>query len=131
MNRDTPLILVVDDNVQVREWMRTILDVKGYRVLEAGDGNEALAQYALHQPELVVIDIYMPGRDGLETIMLIRKQHRTVKILAISGNFYKGYTVDAMAEALGATGMLQKPFNTKELLDRVETLLKRADRNGN
>jgi two-component system KDP operon response regulator KdpE len=124
MNRDTPLILIVDDNVQVRRWMRTILEVKGYRVLEAGDGSEALAQYALHQPELVVIDIYMPGRDGLETITLIRKQHVTVKILAISGNFSKGYNVGAMAEALGAKGTLSKPFNSKELLDQVETLLK-------
>jgi len=124
MNRDMPLILVVDDDVQARKWTLTFLEVEGYEVLEAKDGNEALALSTLHQPDLVVIDVYMPGKEGLKTIQLMRKQHLTVKILAISGHFYEGYDVGTVAKAFGASAILPKPFSTKELLDQIETLLK-------
>ncbi|MBI3806563.1 MAG: response regulator [Nitrospirae bacterium] len=119
-----PLILVVDDDVQARKWMQTVLEAEGYRVLEAGDGNEALAQYALHQPDLVVMDIYMPGKEGLETILQLSNHYLTVKVLAVSGNFYEGYDVGTLAKSFGAKGILPKPFSAKELLDQVETLLK-------
>jgi DNA-binding response OmpR family regulator len=124
MNRDMPLILVVDDDVQARKWTLTFLEVEGYEVLEAKDGNEALALSTLHQPDLVVIDVYIPGKEGLKTIQLMRKQHLTVKILAISGHFYEGYDVGTVAKAFGANAILPKPFSTKELLDQIETLLK-------
>lgn len=124
MSKDTPLILVVDDDDQVRKWTLTFLEVEGYEVLEAKDGNEALALSTLHHPDLVVIDVYMPGKEGLETIQLMRKQHLTVKIIAISGHFYEGYDVGTIAKAFGANAILPKPFSAKELLNQVETLLK-------
>ena len=118
------MILVVDDDVQARKWTLTFLEVEGYEVLEAKDGNEALALSTLHQPDLVVINVYIPGKEGLKTIQLMRKQHLTVKILAISGHFYEGYDVGTVAKAFGANAILPKPFSTKELLDQIETLLK-------
>jgi DNA-binding response OmpR family regulator len=124
MSKDTPVILVVVDDVQVRKWTLTFLEVEGYEVLEAKNGNEALALSTLHQPDLVVIDVYMPGEEGLETIQLMRKQHLTVKTIAISGHFYEGYDVGTIAKAFGANAILSKPFSTKELLNHIETLLK-------
>lgn len=124
MSKATPVILVVDDDVQVRKWTLTFLEVEGYEVLEAKDGNESLALCTLHQPDLVVIDVYMPGKEGLETILLMRKHHSAVKILAISGHFHEGDDVGTTAKSFGANAILAKPFSTKELLNQIETLLK-------
>jgi|CXWL01.1.fsa_nt_gi DNA-binding response OmpR family regulator len=124
MSKDTPLILVVDDDVQARKWTLTFLEVEGYEALEAKDGNEALALSTLHQPDLVVIDVHMPGKEGLETILLMRKHHLTAKILAISDHFYEGDDVGTIAKSFGANAILSRPFSIKEFLDHIETLLK-------
>jgi DNA-binding response OmpR family regulator len=124
MSKDIPLILVVNDDVQAGKWTRTFLEVEGYEALEAKDGNEALALSTLHQPDLAVIDVYMPGKEGLETIRLMRKHYLTVKILAISGHFHEGDDVGTTAKSFGANAILSKPFSTKELLNHIETLLK-------
>ncbi len=124
MSKDTLLILVVDDDVQAGKWTRTLLEVEGYEALEAKDGNEALALSTLHQPDLAVIDVHMPGKEGLETIQLMRKHHLTAKILAISDHFYEGDDVGTIAKSFGANAILSRPFSIKEFLDHIETLLK-------
>ncbi len=124
MSKDTPLILVVDDDVQAGKWTRTRLEVEGYEALEAKDGNEALALSTLHQPDLAVIEVYMPGEEGLEAILLMRRHYLTVKILAISGHFHEGDDVGTTAISFGANAILSKPFSTEELLKHIKTLLK-------
>jgi CheY-like chemotaxis protein len=125
MSKDTPLILVVDDDVQAGKWTRTLLEVEGgYEVLEAKDGNEALALSTHHQPDLAVIDVYMPGGEGLEAILLMRRHYLRVKILAISGHFHEGDDAGRIAKSFGANAILSRPFSTEELLNCIETLLK-------
>ncbi len=116
-------VLVVDDDRQLRTWLRTLLEAKGHRVLEAGEGNEGLARYDFHQPDLVVLDIYLPGKEGLETILLLRKKNPGVKILAVSGNLIEGYDVCRSAKAFGARDTLAKPFSAEVFLERVGRLL--------
>lgn len=126
-----PVILVVDDDVQIREWMKGVLERDGYSVLEAGNGNQACAWYDRLQPDLVVMDMYMPDKEGLETILKMRRHRVPAKILAISGNFYESYDVGAIAKTFGAETALQKPFSAKELLEQVKLLLETGDRSGN
>jgi two-component system nitrogen regulation response regulator NtrX len=123
MNRNMPTILVVDDDLQVRQWMREVLEEKGYKVFEAGNGNEALVRYALHQPDLVVMDIYMPGMEGLETILQLQKHSLIVKVLVVSGESTERLEQCAKTKALAAKHFLPKPFSAEALVDRVSALL--------
>jgi len=116
-------VLIVDDDPQIRSWLRELLDAEGHQVIEAGDGNEALACFHRSHPDLVVLDIYMPNKDGLETILLLRKIDPDVKILALSGGVIKGYDVYKPAKAFGAQAALGKPFSAKEFLTHVDGLL--------
>lgn len=119
-------ILVVEDDEQLRSWLRKLLESKGYSVLEAGDGNKALAWINRERPDLIVLDIYLPDRDGLETLLQLRKGGQTFKVLAISGKFDAGHSTDALAIILGACETLAKPFAASVFLERVERLLKPA-----
>lgn len=116
-------ILVADDDPQIRSLLRGLLDAKGHQVVEARDGNECLACFHSAHPDLVVLDIYMPDKDGLETIQLLRKSDPAVKILVISGNQIKGFDPCQSAKAFGAQDTLEKPFSAEEFLERVERLL--------
>lgn len=116
-------VLVIDDDPQIRSWLRDLLDAEGHHVVEAGDGNEGLACFHRSHPDLVVLDIYMPNKDGLETILLLRNIDPDVKILALSGGVIKGYDVYTPAKRLGAQVALVKPFGAKEFLAHVERLL--------
>lgn len=116
-------ILIADDDPQIRSLLRGLLDAKGHQVVEARDGNECLACFHRAHPDLVVLDIYMPDKDGLETILMLRKSDPAVKILVISGNLINGYDVCQSAKAFGAQASLVKPFSAEEFLERVERLL--------
>jgi two-component system, chemotaxis family, chemotaxis protein CheY len=78
-------ILVVDDEELLRETLRAFLELEGHTVLEASDGMEAVELCASEQPDILVTDLVMPARDGLETIRHSRRKHPGVKIVAISG----------------------------------------------
>lgn len=104
------------------------MEERSHVVFETGEGNEALAKYDLHQPDLIVMDIYLPGKEGLETILSLRRKNPTVKILAISGNFIKGYDVCRSAKAFGAQDTLAKPFSAEVFLKCAEKLLVAVDR---
>lgn len=119
-------ILVVDDDPQIRSWLRGLLDAEGHQVVEAKDGNQGLACFHRVHPDLVVLDIYMPDREGLETILLLRKSDPAVKVLAISGGVPGGLDVcDVchLGKAFGAQDTLMKPFSAEEFRKRVERLL--------
>ena len=120
-----PSVLVVDDEDQLRQLIRKILEQAGYQVIEARDGKEAIAQYRLEPSDLVIIDVLMPGQDGLETTSMLRREFPNVKIIAITGSREMIGVLSFLdvAKMLGAQRALQKPFQMQALLDTVQATL--------
>jgi DNA-binding response OmpR family regulator len=122
MRDDT--ILIIDDEPMIRHLATRILDRAGYRALSAANGILGLACFRRERPALVITDLIMPEREGIETIRHIRREGADTPIIAISGGTLTG-TADflAMARELGATAILRKPFEPIELLLLVERCL--------
>src|SRR5258708_4296770 len=114
--------------------IRLLLERAGHSVEVAGDGHKGLAAFEHGDFDLLFLDIFMPGMDGLETMRHILRQQRTIPIIVISG---RPLVVDAgsepdflaMATKLGAVSSLPKPFKPSALLTLVESCLKGRDRN--
>ncbi len=121
-----PLILIADDNQQICGWLRAVLEAEGHRVLEAADGKEAMATVEREAPDLMILDMYLPVQDGLETILLLHNSQSLIKILAISGQPLPGYDILKIATAFGAHGALEKPFSRDSLLQQVQNLVSPA-----
>ena len=120
-----PSVLVVDDEDQLRQLIREILEQAGYQVTEARDGKEAVQQYRLAPADVVIMDILMPEQDGLETTSTLRREFPNVKIIAITGSSEMIGILSFLdvAKMLGAHRALQKPFEMKTLLDIVQAEL--------
>jgi CheY-like chemotaxis protein len=117
-------ILVVDDDDQFRSMLRQVLGREGYEVVEARNGREGMALYRAEPTDLVISDILMPEREGLQTIRELRREFPEAKIIAVSGggpggtmNFLKA------AKLLGAERTLWKPFELDELRQVVREVL--------
>ena len=117
------LILVADDDEKVCRWLRTVLEVEGYRVIEAADGRQALRIIQRESPDLVILDVYLPVQDGLETILRLHSNQLPVKVLAISGQAVQGYDILKIAAIFGAHATLEKPFSVDRLLLGVRALI--------
>ena len=117
-------ILVIDDDGQVRDAIRRILERAGHTVLDAADGEAGIRLYRERPTDLIITDIFMPEQDGIETIQQLRREFPGVKIIAISGGD-RTRTMDLRkdAELLGASRSLRKPFELTELLKAVSELL--------
>lgn len=118
-----PRVLVVDDEEQIRRAVRRALSTRGYEVLEASDGEEALAIAASSQPDLVILDLNLPALDGLAVCERLR---RTTAIPILVLSVREEETDKVAALDLGADDYLTKPFGIEELLARVRALLRRA-----
>ncbi|HXC67262.1 MAG TPA: response regulator [Nitrospiraceae bacterium] len=120
-----PSVLVVDDEDQLRQLIREILEQAGYQVTEARDGKEAVQQYRLAPADVVIMDILMPEQDGLETTSTLRREFPNVKIIAITGSSEMIGILSFLdvAKMLGAHRALQKPFEMQTLLDTVQAEL--------
>src|SRR5713226_8530283 len=120
-------ILVIDDEASVRYTLARILVNGGYEVVTADDGEHGLAVFHKDRPDLVICDLIMPHRDGIETIAQIRRESPALKIIAISGGGRGGQAmnVDGLATALeaGANEVIVKPFRNEDLLSRVRSIL--------
>ena len=114
-------ILVVDDDAAIRSLFHKILARAGYRVMEAADGAQALAAMSEGGVDLVITDLVMPEKEGIETIVEIRKSYPQVKIAAVSGAFGGKYL--EAASLLGADAALAKPVSEETLVDTVRRLL--------
>lgn len=117
-------VLVVDDDVVIRSYVKLILEAEGYVVLEAEDGKAALERLEAARPDLLVVDIFMPEKDGIEIIVEAREQGLTIPILAMSG----GGEIHApeflsYAVSLGANAVLQKPFSRDQIVNTLKSLL--------
>jgi PAS domain S-box-containing protein len=115
-------ILVADDEAGVRSYLRGVLEEAGYQVLEAADGDQALKEARAGHVDLVITDLVMPGREGLETIRALRKEAAGVGIIAISGAL--GPEFLEIARVLGAQAVLPKPLDAGQLLAKVAEVLK-------
>ena len=124
-------ILVVDDDPNVIEILTECLRSKGYETESASDGDEALAKYDRFQPDLVVLDVALPKKDGFEVCDTIRARdvHRDVPVIMISADSIQ----DSMVKGLraGAQDYLKKPFSLKEMLVKIENYLTQANRKKN
>ena len=117
-------ILVIDDDGQVRGAIRRILERAGHTVLDAADGEAGIRVYRERPADLIITDIFMPERDGIETIQQLRREFPGVKIIAISGgDRTRSMDLGKDAELLGASRSLRKPFELTELLKAVSELL--------
>ncbi|MGQ9832999.1 MAG: response regulator transcription factor [Candidatus Villigracilaceae bacterium] len=119
----SPNVLVVDDEKSLREFVERNLDARGFNVLTASNGLEALDIFQKHNIDLVILDIMMPHLDGLETTRRIR-QTSTVPIIILTALGEE--TEKVRAFDLGADDYLTKPFGTGELVSRVKAVLRRA-----
>ncbi len=117
-------ILLVDDDDAIRRLGQRLLARAGHEVREARNGNEALALYGQVAADVVILDLIMPDKEGLETIRELRRQHPGVKIVAMSGGG-RGSAEDYLQLALmmGARRILPKPFSKEELYAAVDALL--------
>ena len=113
-------ILVVDDHEDIRVLLRDILEEQGYQVFEAGDAKQALEQFGLVNFDLVITDLIMPEREGIETIRELRAMKPSLKILAISGAVEGCYL--RTARLLGADEILRMPFEAETIVRTVERL---------
>ena len=120
-------ILVVDDEQQILRAVRRALAARGYEVVSAVDGEDALVEAEASMPDLVVLDLNLPGIDGLEVCRRLRVWTR-VPILILSVREDEAGKVEALD--LGADDYLTKPFGVEELLARVRALLRRAKPEG-
>jgi DNA-binding response OmpR family regulator len=115
---------VIDDDPQIREMLGQLLERAEYEVLVAPDGKVALKLHQANPARLIITDIVMPEKEGLETIMEFRRNFPTVKIIAISGGGRIGPTEYLhSAKLLGAHRTLSKPFEVQALLDAIRELL--------
>jgi len=119
-----PRILLIDDEEPLRTLLRTTLERAGYEVIEASDGQMGLQLLAESSVDLVITDLVMPEKEGLETILELRRQNGSAKIIAISGGGRINPKVNlVIAEKFGALRTLAKPFSQQEILDAVAEVL--------
>jgi two-component system, OmpR family, response regulator len=121
------MVLVVDDDAYITDLIATGLRFVGFEVETAGDGREALAKIASTRPDLVVLDIAMPGLDGLDVIERLRRDGVTTPVVFLTARDAPADRVKGLH--LGADDYITKPFSLDELLARIEAILRRVSPN--
>lgn len=119
-----PTILVIDDEADIRGLLRLALEEAGYLVREACEGEEGLAMAKRESCALAIVDLFMPGKEGLETILALRRELPAIKLIAISGGSGHPDLLDAAA-AFGANRTIHKPFELDAVLTSIAALLEK------
>jgi CheY-like chemotaxis protein len=118
-------ILIADDNENIREVMVDALKMKGYETIAVNDGVEVIRVLQKETVDLIILDIIMPNKEGLETLMEVKAINADIKVMAITGKTYiTGYDNLFAAKAFGADSTMRKPFHIDSLIEAVETTLK-------
>ena len=117
-----PTILVVEDEKSIRRVVRTYLESAGYHVISADNGPDALEMADAHRPELIVLDLNLPGMDGMEVAARLR-QKSDVYILMLTARTEEQDRIAGLQ--IGADDYLTKPFSPREMVARVEAILRR------
>jgi excisionase family DNA binding protein len=116
-----PLVLVVDDDARLREFMRVNLEMEGYTVREASSADEALAALEDQAPQLVLLDVVMPGVDGWQMLQRMQERHGSIPVIMFSGKVDDESAADA--EQRGARAFVGKPFDPQQLIERAKQLV--------
>jgi DNA-binding response OmpR family regulator len=117
-------ILIIDDEAMIRDLLVNILEREGYETVTASGGKDGIKIHQENPADLIITDLLMPEKDGLETIMELRRDFKDVKIIAMSG----GGKIDPetylqIAKTMGAIEIITKPFDLRELLKTIQELL--------
>src|SRR6188472_2889670 len=115
-------ILVIDDEDSIRHLLKDVLEKAKHQVLEARDGREGLTLYQKNKVDLVLMDILMPGTDGLEATLQLTREYLDAKIIAMTGAQGDRNFLD-VAKLFGAHQAFEKPFDLKAMLSAVEAEL--------
>jgi DNA-binding response OmpR family regulator len=122
VKRDGKRVLLVDDDTEIVESMRTVLESRGYQILVARDGNQGLMMAEKDEPDLVVLDMMMPKRSGFLVLEKLRRSRPVpMKVIMITAN--EGSRHKAYAEMLGVDDYIRKPFAMDRLLASIDKLL--------
>jgi CheY-like chemotaxis protein len=114
-------VLIVDDDRLAQATFRVLLELKGYRVLLAEDGDEALQLLRHHPVDVVLLDILMPNKDGIETLIEIRRRMPGLPVLVISGGgVRKRQDLLSLALKFGASATLSKPLSSQQVLQYLD-----------
>ncbi len=120
-------ILIVEDNPVVRQTLAQILEGEGYETVIARDGNEGILLYETERPDLVITDMVMPEKEGIETIRTVLLRNPNAKIIAISGGGRTGnVSYLQLARHLGAAATLEKPFDPDTIIEMANKLIAAA-----
>jgi excisionase family DNA binding protein len=122
--RGTPLVLVVDDDDRLREFVRVNLEMDGYAVREASNAEEGLAALEEESPDLILLDVMMPGMDGWDMLRRVQERHGvgTIPVIMFSGKVDEG-TAEKAAEQ-GVQAFLGKPFDPQQLIESTKQLIR-------
>jgi DNA-binding response OmpR family regulator len=117
-----PVVMIVDDEAPIRQIVRRYLEAEGYKVVEAADGVEALERFGASPADVVILDVMMPGMDGIEILRRLRAVSEVYVIMLTA----KTEEVDRLIGlAVGADDYITKPFSPRELVARVKAVLRR------
>jgi excisionase family DNA binding protein len=120
---DSPVVLIVDDDPRLREYVRVNLEMEGYAVREAGNAEEGLNVLEEASPDLVLLDVMMPGVDGWEMLRRVQERHGVgaIPVIMFSGKIDEQSVAEAASR--GAHGFVGKPFSPQDLIDQTKQLL--------
>ena len=118
-----PVVLIVDDDERLREYVRVNLEMEGYSVREAGNAEEGLRVLEESSPDLVLLDVMMPEVDGWEMLRRVQERHGvgSIPVIMFSGKVDEQAASEAASR--GAQGFIGKPFNPQQLIDQTKQLL--------
>lgn len=124
----TGKILIVDDEINIRELIKFTVEKEGYNSIEAGDGQTAVKIAKAEKPDLIVLDLMLPGIDGLEVCRLVKNSRETAAIPIIMLTAKNEEIDKIIGLELGADDYLTKPFSPRELLARIKAVLRRSQK---
>jgi DNA-binding NtrC family response regulator len=116
-------ILLIDDDDALRTVLARALTQAGYEVVEANEGRSAVEHLRRRPVDVVVTDLIMPGQEGIETIMQLRRDHPTLPVIAMSGGMANSPHYLELARRLGAGRTLQKPFLVEDIVQALRSVL--------
>ena len=129
MQGDLETILIIDDDPTLRAMCKSALEQKGYRVLEAQNGSAADKVFKSQKIDIVFLDILMPDKDGLETLLDIRRNNPSIYVYAMSGGGRKGnFGYLDIARRFGADEVVKKPFLPSTLIELIQSRTAPQDR---